>query len=143
MYKLTVITPERVIFDEQVSSLIAYGGDGYLQVLTNHCALLSTLQPGKLTITRENGDKLFYALSGGFLEFSKNVATILADALEFPGQIDIARAEAAAERAKTRLSEPDLTRIDLSRAKSSLKRAENRIKIYKELHSYGAVRMQI
>src|SRR6185295_4666253 len=119
-------------------SLIAFGGDGYLQILTNHCSLLSTLHPGKLIITKENGEKLFYALSGGFLEVSKNVATILADTLEAPNEIDLARAESAAQRARGRLSESENTHVDNARAKAALKRAENRIKIYNELHSSGA-----
>lgn len=142
MYKLTVITPERVVFDEQVSSLTAFGGDGYLQVLTNHCSILSTLQPGRLSITKENGEKLIFAASGGFLEVSKNVATILADTLELPNEIDLARAESSAKRAAERLNEPD-GRIDIARAKAALKRAENRIKIYNELHSSGGIRIQI
>lgn len=131
MFKLTVITPEKVIFDEEVRSLIANGGNGYLQILTNHCSILSTLQPGKLLIEKPNGDKLLYAVPGGFLEVSHNVATILADTLETPQEINLERAESALKRAQDRLKEPGAN-VDVVRAKNALKRAQNRIKISKE-----------
>jgi F-type H+-transporting ATPase subunit epsilon len=131
MYKLTVITPEKIVFDEDVYSLITKGGEGYLQILTNHCSILSTLQPGKLTIEKQKGEKLEYAISGGFLEVSHNVATILADALESPDEIDLARAESSQKKAEERLKSVE-GNIDIVRAKNALKRAKNRIKIHKE-----------
>lgn len=79
MYHLTIVTPENEVFDEDVQSVIAFGGLGYFEVLQNHCAILSTLQSGKLTITKGNGEKHFYYVSGGFFEFLHNRATILAD----------------------------------------------------------------
>ncbi len=133
MYKLTVITPEKIVFEAEVFSLIANGGLGYLEVLSNHCSLLSTLQPGRLVITTANREKLLFAVSGGFLEVSHNIATILADAMESPKEINIERAEASAERAKKRLENPD-NHIDIPRAKASLLRAENRINIFFQIN---------
>ena len=133
MYKLTVITPEKTVFDEEVYSLIANGGLGYLEILTNHCSILSTLQPGKLIITRPNGERLLFAVSGGFLEVSNNIVTILADAIESPNEINLERAQAAAQRAEELLKAPE-DRIDIPRAKAALLRAKNRISIYHQVH---------
>jgi F-type H+-transporting ATPase subunit epsilon len=53
---------------------------------------------------------------------------LLADAVERPEEIDIARAQAAKDRAEKRLAEraPD---IDIDRARAALLRAINRLKI--------------
>ncbi len=132
MYLLSIVTPEKIFLEEQVISTSAPGSEGYLEILTDHAPLITSLMPGKLTLIDKNKEKIFYAISGGFLEISQNRLTILADAIEKIKEIDIARAEKALERAKKRI-ESKVSGVDLPRAIASMKRAENRIKIYKEL----------
>lgn len=129
MFKLSIITLEKIIFEGDVTSLIAPGGDGYLELLTNHAPIITSLQPGKLTVTDKNLKKMIYAVSGGFLEMVKNNASLLADAIEAESEIDIKRAEEAQKRAKELLASnsPD---VDALRAKATLRQAENRIKIH-------------
>lgn len=82
MYHLQVLTPEEVIFDDQVISLIAPGALGYLGVLTNHAPLITTLKTGILIITDKNKEKHFYEVSGGFLEVNHNEVSLLVDAIQ-------------------------------------------------------------
>ena len=88
MYKLSAVTPEKVVFEKEAISLVAPGLQGYLGVLTDHAPLITPLVPGKLEIKDASGATTEYFISGGFLEVSNNVATILADAIEIPGEID-------------------------------------------------------
>lgn len=131
MYSLSVVTLEKLIFEGEVKSTIAPGGDGYLELLTNHAPIITSLIPGKLTIVAPDGKRSIYAVSGGFLEMSHNSASVLADAVELAEEIDIRRAEESMLRAQEKL-ENSPENIDLPRAKNALKRAENRIKIYRE-----------
>lgn len=131
MYHLSILTPEKTLFDGLVYSLIAPGADGYLEILTNHTSILVMLQIGRLTVVSQNEGKMIYAIAGGFLEVSRNQATILADPVELAEDIDIQRAKEALDRAKQRLELRELE-TDIPRAKKALNRAENRIKIHGE-----------
>lgn len=136
MYKLSIITPEKVIFEDDVISLIAPGALGYLEILTDHAAIITSLQAGKVMVTTKDSRKLLYAISGGFLEVVHNNANLLADAIEQPSEIDIKRAEEAFQRALN-IIQSENSKGDIERAKQAFKRAENRINVYqeyKELH---------
>lgn len=80
-YRLQIVTPERVVFDDEVTSIVAPGAAGYLGVLAHHAPLLTTLRPGTLTI-RRGEDVNEYHVESGFLEVSENTATLLVDAFE-------------------------------------------------------------
>ncbi len=128
MFKLSVVTPEKILFEREVRSIIAPGSEGYLGVLTDHAPLITPLIPGNLTVVGEDHQKTEYYVSGGFLEVSGNVATILADAIETAEEIDIERARQAEIRAKERLSHRSDSEIDTARAETALARAFNRLK---------------
>lgn len=81
MYHLQVLTPEEIVFDDEVSAIIVSGEEGYLGVLTGHAALITSLKAGALVITGKNNDKFYYGISKGFLEVSKNRASIIVEAI--------------------------------------------------------------
>lgn len=126
-FRLTVFTQEKAVLDQQVLSIVAPGSEGYLGVLRDHAPLVTQLMPGKLTVKALSGDETIYVVSGGFLEVNRNTVTILADALERPEDIDPARAEAAAQRAREWLVKGG-KEIDVDRAEVALRRALNRLK---------------
>ncbi len=128
MFKLSVVSPERVLYEQEVQGIVVPGSEGYLGVLSNHAPLISSLAPGKITITESDEKQRIAAVSGGFIEVSDNVATILAETVEFVEEIDLDRARTAYQRAKERMGLKKST-IDMQRALAALRRAENRLKI--------------
>ena len=84
-FHVSVILPDRVVFDGEISSLIVPARKGYLGVLAHHAPIIAQLKPGTITL-RDPGDKItgFDLKANGFLEFSGNKATILLDSLELP-----------------------------------------------------------
>ena len=80
-YRLQIVTPERVVYDKEVTSIVAPGAAGYLGVLARHAPLLTTLADGTLTI-RRGEQTTEHHISGGFLEVHQNVATLLCDSIE-------------------------------------------------------------
>jgi F-type H+-transporting ATPase subunit epsilon len=132
MYLLTIVTPEKVFYEDEVTSLIAPGSEGYLGVLTNHAPLITGLVPGKLTVKDGSNQEVNFAVSAGFMEVFKNQVTILADSVEFVKDIDVERAKRALERARQRLRSKE-KEIDIPRALAAMKRAENRIYLYEKI----------
>lgn len=80
-FHLTVITPERLVLDEAVSALVAPGSMGSLGVLANHAPLITTLVPGRLSITAAHGARSTFMIGAGFLDVRHNEAILLTQSL--------------------------------------------------------------
>jgi F-type H+-transporting ATPase subunit epsilon len=126
LFKLSVVTPEKTVFEMDVRSIVAPGSEGYLGVLSNHAPLITALKPGILSVVEESGDESLYTLSGGFLEVSGNIATI-----ETADEIDVDRAEESLKRARERLMHLAELHLDSERVYASIERAKFRLKLAK------------
>ena len=80
-FLLSVLTPEKTVFEGRVEYVNVPGTEGYLGVLANHAALVSALAAGTLTLRTGDGREQSLELSGGFFEVSNNRATVLADSV--------------------------------------------------------------
>lgn len=89
MYRLQVVTPENMFFNQEVIALIAPGEDGYLGVLTHHAPILVCLKNGVLVITDAHNTKTYYHISAGFLEVSHNRASVLVETIEPISPVDL------------------------------------------------------
>ncbi|MBI1863153.1 F0F1 ATP synthase subunit epsilon, partial [Candidatus Microgenomates bacterium] len=56
MLHLRVITPKKVVLDEEVASVTAPGAEGEMTILPRHSHLFSQLKEGIVTIRRKNGE---------------------------------------------------------------------------------------
>ena len=81
-FSLNVITPEKVVYSNEVASVTAHGSDGYLGVLAQHAPLITTLEPGLLSITEPDEKKVTFSVNKGIMEVRKNKVVVLADAVE-------------------------------------------------------------
>jgi F-type H+-transporting ATPase subunit epsilon len=127
-FKLEIVTPERVVLQQDAVSVIVPGSEGSLGILANHAPLMAELTIGSIQIRDPNGHEERLAISGGFMEVADNTVRILADTAEKAEEIDVQRAEQAVDRARERLSVAD-TNMDLVRAEIALKRAVNRLRV--------------
>jgi F-type H+-transporting ATPase subunit epsilon len=83
-FTLSVLTPERSVFEGPVEYVQVPGTEGYLGVLANHASLVTALAAGTLTVRKADGEVEHYGVSGGFFEVSHNQATVLADGVAGP-----------------------------------------------------------
>jgi F-type H+-transporting ATPase subunit epsilon len=127
--RLEIVTGERLVYSDDVESLVAPGVEGELGILPHHAALMTMLQPGELRVKKDGQDVLM-AVSGGFMEVLPHKVTILADTAERADEIDEARAEHAHQRALERLALAERTgEVDVARAQAAMRRAVIRLKV--------------
>jgi len=127
-FKLQIVTPNRVVFQGDATSLSAPGVQGGFQVLYNHAPFLSSLEIGELRVKGVDGRDSVYATSGGFVEVKDNTVVVLAETAEAASEIDAQRAKGAEQRATERLRLKS-AEIDEVRARVSLTRALNRLRV--------------
>ncbi|MBI5833070.1 MAG: ATP synthase F1 subunit epsilon [Armatimonadetes bacterium] len=99
-FTLEIVTPERLVFQGEVTTLQAPGLDGLFGVLHNRAPLLAGLGPGAVTYTTEEGETKYLAISGGFFEVAQNKAVLLADTAQFGEEISPEQAAAELTAAK-------------------------------------------
>lgn len=124
--RLEIVTPQNKVFSEDVRFLVAPGVEGELGILPEHAPLITALNIGVLRI-QQDGKNFKVVVNGGFMEVRGSRVTVLANSAERVEDINVARAEAAKERAEQRLASGS-TEIDIARAELALKRALTRLK---------------
>lgn len=127
-YRLTVISPDRAIYQGRVEGLVAPGVEGYFGVLAHHAPMVAELGVGELDVVTQQGQRTAFALAGGVLEVTRDGVTVLADAAEAAEGIDVTRARAAQARAEGRLHSR-ASDTDVVRAQAALQRALNRLRV--------------
>ncbi len=125
--RLEIVTPERIVYGEEVNMVIVKGELGEIGILPKHAPFVTPLVISVVRI-KKDGTEQEVAISGGFLEVNPEKIVILAESAELPAEIDIDRATAAKERAERYLAKIGAESIDFRRAELSLQRAINRLK---------------
>lgn len=78
---LEIITPEKKIFEGEVSAATFPGADGTFQILNDHAPLVSLLKDGVVEYkSKELSEKIL--ITGGVVEVLKNKVILLADGLQ-------------------------------------------------------------
>lgn len=126
-FMLEIITPEQILFKDEVQFVVVPELNGELGVLKNHAPMIAALDVGVLRFTDPQGSVKKIAVSGGFMEVIYNEARVLAETAERGSEIDVLRAKSSQERAEKRLSQKD-ENLNYTRAQMSLQRAMARLK---------------
>jgi F-type H+-transporting ATPase subunit epsilon len=126
--RFRVVTPSRLLLDEEVDEVTAPGALGEFGVLPNHISFLSLLEPGEMSY-KQGTAKRYLAVSGGYAEVLENVMTVLAPAAEFATEIDTGRAQRARERAERQMAELSREEKEFRLAEAALQRALVRLQV--------------
>ena len=76
--KLEILSPEKILFDGDVSSIQVPGKSGKFQILNNHMPIVSSLSKGIIKITNTENKKTTIEINTGVVEMKKNKIIILA-----------------------------------------------------------------
>jgi len=128
--QLSIVTPERLVLDEDVDQVNVPGVEGDLGILCDHAPVLTTMRPGRFSyeLSGEKGREAIHMIvSGGYLEVTDNRVIVLAEAVEFLDEIDKERAKASLMKAEEALSNTDLSDDEFIEAQNRLFRAIARL----------------
>lgn len=101
---LKIVTPEKLLLDEEVSQVNVSTEQGQIGILPNHANLMAKLTPGELII-KKGGKQDSIAIGDGFLQISDNVLTIMTDLATYAVDIDERVVEEAKKRAEIALTQ--------------------------------------
>ena len=128
--ELEIVTPERLVVKDHAEEIQIPGRNGYLGILPGHAPLITELAVGEIVYTNA-GVSTHLAVAWGFAEVLPDKVTILAEAAECAGDIDVPRAEAARDRAQQHLREAEDSAA-VEEATAALARAEARLSVAKQ-----------
>jgi F-type H+-transporting ATPase subunit epsilon len=126
-FQLQIVSADRSLVNETVDEAVIPGADGYFGVLPGHTPMLALLGAGELWY-RQGQDRTYLVIAFGFAEVQPELVTILAEIAEKAEEIDIARAEAAKQRAEQRLVQLAVD-MDAERARIALMKSLIRLQV--------------
>lgn len=131
---LDIVSAEAEIFSGLASQVTVTGSEGELGILPGHTQLLTTLPPGEVEVTTQNGELEVYFISGGFLEVQPYITTVLADTVVRAKDIDEAAALAAQKKAASQLDAKN-SEIEYSKALGELAESIAQLRAIRKLRN--------
>jgi F-type H+-transporting ATPase subunit epsilon len=119
--RLEVVTPEAIVYSEDVEMVTLPSAEGELGILPQHVALMTQLVPGEIIVRRSGHDE-FLAVGEGLVEVTGKRVSILTDMAVAADKIDEAKIEEARQRAEARLREK-LSAEEIASVNASLARS--------------------
>ncbi len=130
-FHLQIISSDKIFYDGPCYCLIVPASDGEKAVMAHHEEMMIAIRSGEMRMQAEEGGEWTYAVLGqGFCQTANNRATLLADTVERPEEIDAIRAKEAYEREQERLrqkqsiQEYHMTQAAMAKALVRLKETE-------------------
>lgn len=129
--RFKIVTPEKVVFEQEIDSVTLPTQTGQITVLPNHIPLLSALQAGEMII-KASGKEIPLAIAGGFVEVKPgSEVVVLTENAEHAEEIDIARAEQAHQRALELMKDKNREQVDYTALTVKIEKELARLKVAK------------
>lgn len=121
-FPLKIVAPDGVKFEGQVQQLSVRTTSGEMGILAGHINCVAPLGMGRATIITE-GSTRHAACIGGMVSMLNGTATLVPTSFEWADEIDLARAQQAAQEAQAVLDAKESTKVDIKLAEARLRRA--------------------
>ena len=113
-----LVSPENLIFNNEVGIIIVPGKDGDIGVLPGHSKLLSSLRPGRVMVYGEDKNLLkSFFVSGGFVEVNPEKCIVLAEGVDEMNSLDKNNIEKEMQDLEGQVSEDSKKQLLIVRAK--------------------------
>jgi F-type H+-transporting ATPase subunit epsilon len=120
--RLEIVTPQGILFDDQVKMVTVPGKEGEFGILPHHASLITLLQAGVIEYEKADGTKGLVAINWGHIKIEESGITILADGAVAIGGSD-SEIKAKIEEANELIASIGDNDIAIAAAKSKLESA--------------------
>ena len=113
-----LVSPEQLVFNDDVGMIIVPGKDGDIGVLPGHSKILSSLRSGRVMVYSEDKNliKSFF-VSGGFVEINPNKCIVLAEAVDEMHLLDKSVIEREIQEIESEDSKGSKLRLAIAKSK--------------------------
>lgn len=125
---LEIVTPEEMVFSNEVEDVYVPGEEGAFGVLKGHAPMLSAVRPGELHFHR-GGRELFYAVGEGYAEVTSERVTLLVETCERADRIDADKVKRRKEEVEKKLAGLAKDDSEVEKLKAELEMADIRLKV--------------
>lgn len=131
MLRFKLVSPERIVSDEDALSVSLPTATGEITVLPHHAPLVSLLTSGIIRLRKPSGDEDEIAVSGGFIHVEKNGnVTVLAETAERGHELELSVIAEAKQRAKAVMTKAVMADdVAFAKAAAALEREMARYKL--------------
>ncbi|MDR2468824.1 MAG: ATP synthase F1 subunit epsilon [Spirochaetaceae bacterium] len=131
LFKFEVFTPYRLFFSTDVEAIIVMLADGEAGIYAGHSCFTAPVKTSVLRVLDKDGWKTAF-IANGIIEVKRHKTVLLADAAEWPEEIDRERAETARTDAESVLASTTF-KFEHVAAKERLVRAETRLRVVAQI----------
>lgn len=129
MLHLQIITPEKIVFDEDVDQVSLPTETGQITVLPKHTGLVTNMEPGEL-IYKKHQKETHLAVGFGFAQVGHADVKILVDLAAVPEEIEEKAIEMAKKQAEVALAQKHLlSEEEYATAAANLQKALTQLKV--------------
>ena len=125
----TLTTPEELVFEGAVDSVIVPAADGEMGFLPRHAPIVGSLGFGELRVSSQDGGKQAFFVNGGFVQVVDDRVTVLAVEAQAVGELDAESVRADLSRLESSPPESGASVEELQEYSRALSVARARLKI--------------
>lgn len=116
-----LVSPEQLLFNDEVAMIIVPGKDGDIGVLPRHSKVLSSLRPGRVMVYGEGKTLLkSFFVTGGFVEINPDKCIVLAEGISEMSSLNKSLIEKQVQELEAVGDHNDKASVELSVAKSKI-----------------------
>ena len=113
-----LVSPEILIFNDEVGMIIVPGKDGDFGVLPGHSKVMSSLRPGRVMVYGEGKNLLkAFFVSGGFAEVNPEKCIVLAESVDEINQLEKATIEKEVQELEGLEADTSKEQLNIAKAK--------------------------
>ena len=127
LFNFELVTPEKILMSDSVSSVSVSGVEGDMTVLANHSPIATSLRPGYVDININGKTERFF-LTGGFIQITPDEVVVLAESASSEEDLNSEMIDNVIEKTKSLMENAsDLQKCVLAKKLNDLTNIRNQL----------------